>query len=74
MNQQDQLTTVGSLPNGTPSTGPLPATLTRLVWLLWVAALGVLGVRLATGESWSLAGVIAVDGLTVVMWVAVTFF
>jgi len=74
MNQQDQLTTVGSLPNGTPSTGPLPATLTRLVWLLWVAALGVLGARLATGGSWSLAGVIAVDGLTVVMWVAVTFF
>ncbi|MEA1932576.1 MAG: proton-conducting transporter membrane subunit [Euryarchaeota archaeon] len=74
MNQQDQLTTVGSLPNRTPSTGPLPATLTRVVWLLWVAALGVLGLRVATGESWSLAGVIAVDGLTVVMWVAVTFF
>ncbi len=74
MNQQDQLTTVGSLPNRMPSAGSLPTALTRLVWLLWVAALGVLGVRLATGESWTLAGVIAVDGLTVVMWVAVTFF
>jgi len=74
MTEQDQLTTVGSLPNSTPSAGPLPAALTRLVWLLWVAALGVLGLRVVTGESWSLGGVIAVDGLTVVMWVAVTFF
>ena len=74
MTEQDQLTTVGSLPNSTPSAGSLPAALTRLVWLLWVAALGVLGLRVATGESWSLGGVIAVDGLTVVMWVAVTFF
>ena len=74
MTQQDQLTTVGSLPKETPSAGSLPTVLTRLVWLLWVATLGVLGVRVATGESPSLAGVIAVDGLTVVMWVAVTFF
>ncbi len=74
MKQQDQLTTVGSLPNRTSSTDSLPTALTRLVWLLWVAALGVLGLRVATGASWSLAGVVAVDGLTVVMWVAVTFF
>ena len=74
MTDQDQLTTVGSLPNGTPSTGPLPAVLTRLVWLLWVATLGVAGLRIATDASPSLGGVIAVDGLTVVMWVAVTFF
>ncbi|WP_253737253.1 proton-conducting transporter membrane subunit [Halohasta salina] len=74
MTDQDQLTTIGSLPNGTPATGSLPAVLTRLVWLLWVATLGVAGLRLSTDASWSLAGVVSVDGLTVVMWVAVTFF
>ncbi|MFO7834673.1 MAG: proton-conducting transporter membrane subunit [Halohasta sp.] len=74
MTAQDKLPTVGSLPNGSPSTGPLPAVLTRLVWLLWVATLGVVGLRLSTDASWSLGGVITVDGLTVVMWTVVAFF
>jgi len=65
-------TTVGQLP--TPSgESRVPAVLTRLVWLLWVASLGVLAVRLRRGEGWEAAG-LAVDGLTVVMWVTVTFF
>jgi NAD(P)H-quinone oxidoreductase subunit 5 len=52
----------------------VPATLTRLVWSLWIASLGVLAVHLWSGEAWELAGVVVVDGLTVVMWTAVTFF
>jgi len=52
----------------------VPTALTRLVWLLWAACLGVLAARLWTGEGWAFAGLVAVDGLTVVMWVAVTFF
>jgi NAD(P)H-quinone oxidoreductase subunit 5 len=48
--------------------------LTRLVWLLWVASLGVVAARLLVGGPWTLAGLVVVDGLTVVMWTAVTFF
>jgi NAD(P)H-quinone oxidoreductase subunit 5 len=52
----------------------VPATLTRLVWLLWVASLGVLGLYYWSGGPWELWGMVAVDGLTVVMWLTVTFF
>jgi NAD(P)H-quinone oxidoreductase subunit 5 len=47
--------------------------LTRLVWLLWVGSLLALGGRLWTGSGWELPGLVAVDGLTVVMWTVVTF-
>ncbi len=65
--------TVGELRN-TADSPRTPAVLTRLAWLLWVASLGVLAARLQTGATWRLPGVFAVDGLTVVMWVAITFF
>jgi NAD(P)H-quinone oxidoreductase subunit 5 len=74
MTGQDRTTTVAPLPK-TDTDSPLaPAALTRLVWLLWVASLGAVALRLLTGEGWALAGVVAVDGLTLVMWVVVTFF
>jgi NAD(P)H-quinone oxidoreductase subunit 5 len=44
------------------------------VWFLWIASLGVFAVHLWSGETWELAGVVVVDGLTVVMWTAVAFF
>jgi NAD(P)H-quinone oxidoreductase subunit 5 len=66
--------TVGQLPNGTESTNGWPAAFTRLVWLLWVGSLAVVGARTGTGEGWELAGVLTVDGLTVVLWTVVTFF
>jgi NAD(P)H-quinone oxidoreductase subunit 5 len=46
---------------------------TRLVWLLWVASLGVLAAVSAGVASVDAFG-IRVDGLTAVMWTAVTFF
>jgi len=52
----------------------VPAALTRVVWLLWVASLGVLAARLSGGGPWEIPGVAVVDGLTVVMWVTATFF
>jgi NAD(P)H-quinone oxidoreductase subunit 5 len=52
----------------------VPATLTRLVWLLWLLSLGALGVHLRGGATPELTGLVAVDGLTVVMWVTVAFF
>jgi len=74
MTGQDQPETVGQLPNTAAGSTPLvPAVLTRLVWLLWVASLGTLVARLRVEGVWELWGVFAVDGLTVVLWVVVTF-
>jgi NAD(P)H-quinone oxidoreductase subunit 5 len=46
---------------------------TRLVWLLWVASLGVLA-AVYSGVAPVDAFGVRVDGLTAVMWTAVTFF
>jgi len=74
MSGNEQATTVGQLPTPTSTKSRVATTLTRLVWLLWATSLGALAVRLWTGSGWKLAGLVAVDGLTVVMWTAVTFF
>ncbi|WP_440988336.1 proton-conducting transporter transmembrane domain-containing protein [Haloarchaeobius baliensis] len=74
MTGDERTTTVGQLPTPDRDRARLPATLTRVVWLLWALSLVVLGLRWWRGEGWELAGVVAVDGLTVVLWAAVTFF
>ena len=74
MSRQERTTTVGQLPTPTTGESRVLVALTRLVWLLWVGSLGVLAARLWTGEGWRVAGLVAIDGLTVVMWTAVTFF
>jgi len=74
MTGQNQSNTVGQLPNTSNSTPLVPVVFTRLVWALWVTSLGALAARLRTGGGWSIQGLLAVDGLTVVMWVVVTFF
>ncbi len=70
----EQATGVGQLPNPQADESRVAATLTRLAWALWVASLGVLAAHVWTGETWSVAGALRVDGLTVVLWTAVTFF
>ena len=74
MRGDEQTTTVGQLPK--PETGKtrVPTALTRIVWFLWVLSCGALAARLYTGEAWEAARLVRVDGLTVVMWVTVTFF
>jgi len=74
MTESNWRTTVGQLPTPDGDHSRVPAVLTRLVWLLWVASCGVLAVYWTRGSAWTLAGLVAVDGLTVVMWVAVTLF
>jgi NAD(P)H-quinone oxidoreductase subunit 5 len=74
MRQRRQNTTVGQLPTPTGGDSRVPAALTRLVWLLWLASSAALVAYLRIGDAWELAGVAVVDGLTVVMWVTVTFF
>ena len=74
MTDETRLPRVGPLPKTTTATPRLPVALTRVVWGLWVVSLGLAALRLSSSESWSLAGLFSVDGLTVVMWVVVTFF
>ncbi|WP_435067673.1 proton-conducting transporter transmembrane domain-containing protein [Haloplanus sp. C73] len=69
MTEREHSTVVGQLPRTDVSSPLTPAMLTRLVWALWMASLGLL----AVGATWTGPGV-AVDGLTVLMWVVVTFF
>ncbi|MBV0901894.1 proton-conducting transporter transmembrane domain-containing protein [Haloarcula salina] len=74
MTGQEQSTTVGALPEQTNEESSVPKALTRLVWLLWAASLGTLVLRGLGSGPWGVADVVLVDGLTAVMWVAVTFF
>ncbi len=67
-------TTVGGLSTPDTEGSRAPAILTAAVWVLWLTSCGVLAARLSTGEGWSVAGLVAVDGLTALMWATVTFF
>ncbi|WP_336326551.1 proton-conducting transporter transmembrane domain-containing protein [Halovenus sp. HT40] len=73
MSGQQQTTTVGQLPSPGSNSERVPAALTRLVWVLWLASVGVLAATVLRG-GWELPGVAVVDGLTAVMWVTATFF
>jgi NAD(P)H-quinone oxidoreductase subunit 5 len=70
----NRTTIVGELPTPDSGKSRVAATLTRLVWLLWLGSLGAAAVHRWGGEPLELGGLVTVDGLTVVMWVAVTFF
>jgi NAD(P)H-quinone oxidoreductase subunit 5 len=66
--------TVGALPDTAVQSPSVSAALTWLVWSLFAASVVALVVRVRTGGAWEIPGVVAVDGLTVLMWVVVTFF
>ncbi|MEF8821619.1 MAG: proton-conducting transporter membrane subunit [Halovenus sp.] len=74
MTGQQQAPTVGQLPTPASSESRVPTLLTRIVWALFVVSLGVAAIFGWRGDGWELTGLLAVDGLTVVMWVTVTFF
>jgi NAD(P)H-quinone oxidoreductase subunit 5 len=74
MTGQQQATVGEQLPDSTSERSRIPKLLTRVVWLLWIASGGALVAHLRSGENWAIEGLINVDGLTVVMWVTVTFF
>jgi NAD(P)H-quinone oxidoreductase subunit 5 len=67
-------TTVGALPDTTAERPFVPVALTWLVWSLFAASLAALVVRVRSGFAPAVPGVVAVDGLTVLMWVVVAFF
>jgi NAD(P)H-quinone oxidoreductase subunit 5 len=66
--------TVGALPDTAVDSPFVPDVLTWLVWSLFVASVAVLVARVQSGGTWEIAGLVAIDGLTVLMWMVVTFF
>jgi NAD(P)H-quinone oxidoreductase subunit 5 len=66
--------TVGALPDTTVDSPFAPVALTWLVWSLFAASIAVLVARIRFGDVWEIPGLVAIDGLTVLMWVVVTFF
>jgi len=66
--------TVGALPDTATDSSLVPAALTWLVWSLFAASVAALVARVRLGFALELPGVFAVDGLTVLMWVVVSFF
>ena len=74
MTEDDQTTTVGPLPTPTTGKSTLPLVLTWLVWVLWAGSFVVLIAHLWSGGNWTVEGLVRVDGLTLVVWVAATFF
>ncbi|TKX74741.1 oxidoreductase [Halorubrum sp. GN11_10-6_MGM] len=65
--------TVGAL-RETADSSSVPVALTRLAWTLFAASVVALVARVRLDGAWEVPGVIAVDGLTVLLWVVVTFF
>ncbi|RDI70914.1 proton-conducting transporter transmembrane domain-containing protein [Halopelagius longus] len=74
MSGRTSKTTVGALPDTTVESPFVPVALTWLVWVLFAASSGVLAARVLFGGAWEIPGVVAVDGLTILMWEVVTFF
>ena len=66
--------TVGALPDTTARSPLVPVALTWLVWSLFAASIAALAARVLVDGTWALSDVVAVDGLTVLLWVVVTFF
>jgi NAD(P)H-quinone oxidoreductase subunit 5 len=73
MSGRTSKSTVGALPDTTAVTSVVPVALTWLVWSLFAASVAALAGRVLGDGAWAFAG-LAVDGLTVLLWVVVTFF
>ena len=65
---------VGALPDTTAERPVVPVALTWLAWSLFAASVAALVGRVRFGFAPEIPGVVAVDGLTVLMWVVVAFF
>jgi NAD(P)H-quinone oxidoreductase subunit 5 len=65
--------TVGAL-RATADSSSVPAVLTWLAWSLFAASLAALVAHVRLGGPWVFSDALAVDGLTVLLWVVVTFF
>ena len=66
--------TVGALPDTRAASPLVPVALTWIVWTLFAASVAALVARPRFGGSWEVPGLVAVDGLTLLLWVVVAFF
>jgi NAD(P)H-quinone oxidoreductase subunit 5 len=66
--------TVGALPDTAAESPLVPVALTWLAWSLFAASVAALVARVRFGGAWAVPGLVAIDGLTVLLWVVVTFF
>ncbi|CCQ32625.1 NADH dehydrogenase I subunit 5 protein [Halorhabdus tiamatea SARL4B] len=66
--------TVGALPDATVKSPVVSVVLTWLAWALFAASVAALVTRVRFGITGEIPGVVAVDGLTVLLWVVVSFF
>ncbi|WP_050033847.1 proton-conducting transporter transmembrane domain-containing protein [Halorubrum halophilum] len=66
--------TVGALPDTAAESSLVPVALTWLAWSLFAASVVALFARLRFGFAPEITGLVAVDGLTVLLWVVVAFF
>jgi len=57
-----------------PGTRSMVAALTLLVWLPCIVSVAAAAIHGWLAPDWTLPGYIAVDGLTVTIWVVVTLF
>ncbi|WP_340101337.1 proton-conducting transporter membrane subunit [Salinibaculum salinum] len=74
MSGHNSSTTVGSISDTSAESPVVPVVLTWLMWSMLVASIATLVIRVQTGASWEIPGLVAIDGLTVLMWVVVAFF
>ena len=74
MSEHTSKPTVGALPDATVDSPFVPVALTWLAWSLFAASVVALVARFRFGSAWEVPGLVAVDGLTVLLWVVVTFF
>ncbi|MGB9987843.1 proton-conducting transporter membrane subunit [Salarchaeum japonicum] len=62
------------LPETTPTSSGVSRATTAAVWALFALSVATAVVSAAGGSAWRVPGSVVVDGLTAVVWVAVTFF
>ena len=74
MSEDTSKPTVGALPDAAAGSPFASVALTWLVWSLFAASVAALVAHVRLGGTWEISGVVGVDGLTVLLWVVVTFF
>lgn len=74
MSERTSKPTVGALPDATAGSPFASVALTWLVWSLFAASVAALVAHARLGGAWEIPGVVGVDGLTVLLWVVVSFF
>lgn len=74
MTGQSHSNSTVQLPEPTPSSSGVSRATTGSVWALFLLSLATITVAVWGGYEWHLSGYVVVDGLTMVVWAAVTFF